>query len=311
MKVEIIKRVVLDQIPSASGVEVIEGIIYIIGDDSNTLFALNHNLQIINKLELFESDYAFHERIPKKIKPDLECLTHIKIHGYDYVLINGSGSKDNRDDGYLVKLPTKFNKKFFPQKINFKPLYNLLRADEEIVNDGKLNLEASAYSDRFFVFLNRANKKGNNAALVFNTEEMQVFVAENSEMVPFPNVFTYELPTIGGVPCGFSGACIMDDKLFFTASAEDTEDAVEDGSVAGSLVGWMQLNPDGNRKGTSTKCLSEIKATICVTENNAIFLGKMESMTIYEKDSDNKYIAIAVTDSDGGASELIMLEITL
>ncbi len=311
MKVEIIKRGTLAHIPSASGVEVVDGIIYVIGDDSKSLFALNHNLEILQKQELFESEYADHERIPKKIKPDLECMSHIKINGYDYILINGSGSKDNRDDGYLVKLPTKFNKKFFTQKIDFKPLYKLLRANEEIVNDGKLNLEATAYSDQFFILLNRANKKGNNAALVFNTEEMQVFVAENHEMIPFPEVFTYQLPAIGGVPTGFSGACLIDDKLFFTASAEDTEDAVEDGDVAGSLVGWMQVNYQGKRKGNTQRSLSEIKATATITEGGNVFLGKVESICIYEKDSDHKYIAIAVTDSDGGDSELLMLEINL
>lgn len=311
MKVEIIKRAPLPLIPSASGVEVVDGIIYVIGDDSKSLFSLNHNLQIIQTLDLFESKYDSHERIPKKIKPDLECMTHLKINGFEYLLVNGSGSKDGRDDGYLVKLPTKFNKKFFTQKVDFQPLFELLRTHEEIVADGKLNLEASAYSESLFIFMNRANKKGNNAVLVFNTEEMQVFLAENPDMLPFPEVFTYDLPSLSGVPCGFSGACIVDDKLFFTASAEDTEDAVEDGDVAGSIVGWIAINPLGKMRGAASRTLSPIQASVTITEEGEPFLGKVESITIYEKDSDTKYIAIAVTDSDDGASELLMLEITL
>ncbi|TAH25509.1 MAG: hypothetical protein EAZ07_06920 [Cytophagales bacterium] len=311
MKAEIIKRAKLTDIPSASGVEIINGIIYVIGDDSNSLFSLNHNLQILQKLELFESKYESNERIPKKKKPDFECMTYFKINGYHYVLINGSGSKENRDNGYLVKLPTKYNKKFFSQPVDFKSLYNLLRSNEDIVSDGKLNIEASAYSDDLFVLMNRANKKGNNAIMVFNTEEFQVFLAENSEMIPFPEVFLYELPKLESVNCGFSGACIHENKLFFTASAEDTEDAVEDGSVKGSILGWIEINPQGKMKGSITKTLSQIKSTTTIRENDHHFYGKVESIAIFEKESESKYIAIAVTDSDDGVSELIMLEINL
>lgn len=311
MKAEIIKRAILPNIPSASGVEVVHGIIYVIGDDSKSLFSLNHNLQLLQTLDLFTSEYLSEERIPKKTKPDLECLTHLQINGYDYLLINGSGSKDNRDKGFLVKLPTKFNKKFFTQEVDFKPLFNLLRTHEEIVADGKLNVEASAHSKDFFVLLNRGNKKGNNAALLFNSEEMQVFLAENPDMLPFPEVFTYELPSINEVPCGFSGACIWEDKLFFTASAEDTEDAVLDGAVTGSRIGWIAIDPKGRLRGSASRTLSPIQAITSFTEGGVEFQGKVESLSFYEKESENKFIAIGVTDSDGGDSELLMVEITI
>lgn len=311
MIAKIIKKATLPSIPSASGVEVLNGIIYIIGDDSKALFMLNHELKLLQQYTLFESEFSADERIPKKQKPDFECLTLINIHGYDYLLVTSSGSKKNRDTGHLVKLPSKYNKNFYDKDISLKGLFDLLKSNEEIVADGKLNLEATACDNRFFVMLNRANKKGNNVALVFNKEEMEVYLMENNNLVPFPEVFSYALPSLQNVPTGFSGACIFDNKLFFTASAEDTDDAYEDGNVKGSIIGWMQMNADGNLKGSSSPTLSTIKAHTKITLDNADFMGKVESIAIYENESDDKYIALAVTDSDGGNSELLMIELLL
>jgi hypothetical protein len=312
MIARIIKKAILPNIPSASGVEVSNGIIYIIGDDSKTLFMLSHELKILQQYDLFESAYAAEERIPKKEKPDFECLCLLNIHGFDYLLVNGSGSKKNRDTGHLVKLPSKYNKKFFDKDISFKALFDMLKSNRDIVADGKLNLEASAANDSFFIMLNRANKEGNNAALVFRKEEMDVFLVENPDMVPFPEVFVYQLPMLDDIPSGFSGACIFEQVLFFTASAEDTNDAVEDGAIKGSIIGWIGLNQTGMYKGATMPTLSGVKDYCHITDSKgAIFTGKVESIAVYEKEKDNTYIGLAVTDSDGGNSELLMVEIKL
>lgn len=312
MKVSVIKKAVLQGLPSASGMEIIDGVIYVVGDDSPYLYVLDHSLREINKVELFQTEDFESGRIPKNIKPDLETLTHLTIAGNKYLLVTGSGSDVNRDKGFLIKLPTKYNKKFVVQELNFKGLFDLLRMNEDIIGtDGELNIEASTVTEDYFILFNRANKKGVNTALVFNLEEFIVYLSENPELIPFPVVIPYELKGINNIPAGFSGASSMGNQIFITASVEDTDDAISDGEVYGSFVGIMTAGKDALLKGSRQEVLSAIERYAIVEENEVPIPLKIESISVYEKENDKEIIALAVADNDLGSSELLMLQINL
>jgi hypothetical protein len=310
MKVNILKRVTLEDLPSASGVEIIDGIIYIVGDDSPYLYVLDHSLKLLDKVLLFDTTDFGSGRIPKNIKPDLECMTPLIINNNKYILVMGSGSTPVRDKGYLIKLPTKFNKKYIVTPFSFTSLYNLLRSNPEVVGNAPLNLEAAAASEQHLILFNRANRAGKNTALFFQLEEFIVYLTENPELTPFPVVQQFDVPSIKGVPGGFSGASVMDGKLFFTAAVEDTDDPVADGEVLGSMVGWISLLATDHIRGGNTN-FSEMKACAIIEEDGKVYTGKVESITLHEKDSDTEYVAVAITDNDMGGSELLMLEIKL
>lgn len=311
MKATIIKRAPLENLPSASGVEIIDGVIYIIGDDTPYMYVLDHSLKLLEKVTLFDSEDFETGRIPKKIKPDLECMTTLTIHGNKYILAMGSGSKENRDKGFLIKLPTRYNKKYIVQPFSFTRLYNLLRSNPDIAGNGRLNLEAAAADGQHFILFNRANKSGNNVLLYFQLEEFIVYLTENPDLVPFPVIQNFDLPSIEGVPAGFSGASFWEGKIFFTAAAEDTSDAVDDGEVHGSLLGCMDIHTADYLRGGIMKDFCEMKGCVPITEKDKIFKGKVESISLYEKDSETQFVALAITDDDKGGSELLMLEIDL
>ncbi|MFN3403909.1 MAG: DUF6929 family protein [Cytophagaceae bacterium] len=311
MKVTILKKAALQGIPSASGVEVIDGMIYIMGDDSPFLFCLDHNLKLKAQVELFKAEGFEGERIPKKIKPDLECMTGLEINNNKHILLMGSGSKLNRDKVYLVKLPTRYNKNHFVQEFSLTPLYNLFRSNSEITGDGTLNLEAAAADAEHLFLFNRANKAGNNVILTIKLEEFLPYLLEGSDMIPFPSIYNFTLPPIKNIPAGFSGADIVDNKIFFTASAEDTSDAYLDGDVAGSAVGLIEFESGDYLRGNYGFSFSDVKQFETLKEDGKIFPWKVESISVYEKDSDSKYIALAVTDDDKGGSEIMMMEIEL
>lgn len=312
MQVSVLKKALLPDLPSASGMEIIDGVIYIIGDDSPYLYCLDHSLRLINKVELFETVHFETGRIPKKIKPDLETMTQLTIHGNKYILATGSGSSIQRNKGYLIKLPTKYNKKFVVNELDFSSLFNFLKMNEDIVSDsGELNLEASAVTDEYFILFNRANKKGVNTALVFNLEEFIVYLTENHELIPFPKVIPYKLEGINRIPAGFSGAASLDNRIYVTASVEDTDDAIKDGEVLGSFLGIIEANSEGFLKGSSGQTLSALKSVALIKEGDIPYPGKVESLSIYEKENEQEIIALAVTDNDQGGSELLMLEIRL
>lgn len=291
--------------------EIIDGMIYIVGDDSPFLFCLDPYLNQKAKVELYFPDKMEEGRIPKKKKADLESICKFKINGYWHLLLIGSGSKGSeRDTAFLVKLPTPYNRKHIVWEKDLTEFYNFLRSHDEIVSNGKLNLEGSATSKDFLVLYNRGNKNGNNAALYFELNEFVEFIQGHTEGVPFPHVSTFNLPDYNSVNAGFSGACIFEDKLFFTASVEDTVDAYEDGPVSCSYLGWKEVFPFDTIRGNFKDPGSDIKDTCLIMKDEKPFVGKVESVSVYEKDQD-KYIALAVTDSDDGYSEILMIEIEL
>jgi hypothetical protein len=310
LKVEVIKKQDLKDIPSASGVEMVNGLIYIIGDDSPFLYCLDHALTIIQQIALFKTEDFTTGRIPKSLKPDLECMTSLVIHDNHYLLIIGSGANEKREKGFLVKLPTKFNKNHIVQEVSFSNLFNLLRSNQDIVADAGLNLEGAAASESKFILFNRANGAAPNTALIFNMEEFLVFLLENQEMIPFPEIIPYTLPVIEGIQAGFSGASVFNDLLFFTASVEHVADAINDGVILGSFVGTIGMRDDQHSKQMVPGLARNFSAAL-VEENKQKVIAKVESISIYEKENDHIFIALAVTDNDMGNSLLLMLEINI
>src|SRR6185437_3138844 len=98
------------------------------------------------------------------------------------------------------------------------------------------------------------------------------------------------------------------EKVFFSASVENTSNAFDDGEILGSYIGWMKEEDLYNNNEIDK--VYKPKGIVLLEENGSPFKGKIESITILEKDV-NTYIALAVTDNDSPSSELLMLEIEL
>jgi hypothetical protein len=82
MKISVLKHVHLTTIPSASAVEVVNGNIYIVGDDSSFLYVLKYDLSILAEVPLYQAKLEDIEanRISKHKKADLECITQLSIN---------------------------------------------------------------------------------------------------------------------------------------------------------------------------------------------------------------------------------------
>ena len=79
MKIEITNKISLDNLPSASGLEIINENLYIVGDDSPFLYLLDFNFKQIDRIQLFSTNDFSNGRMPKHLKPDLEFLTKLEI----------------------------------------------------------------------------------------------------------------------------------------------------------------------------------------------------------------------------------------
>ncbi|HSZ72507.1 MAG TPA: hypothetical protein VK750_07500 [Cytophagaceae bacterium] len=309
MKLNILKHEHLPSIPSGSGVELVDGIIYIIGDDSEYLYGLNHELKVIHQVELFHAPEKKDGRIPKPLKTDFESMVSFNINGYTHLFVAGSGSKlPQRGKGYLIKLPTSYNKKHIVWEKDLNALYQLITSHPDFESP-ELNIEASFIADDHFYFVNRAGQQ----LIRYPLPEMIEFLQGHTESTPFPEIFLLDIPKLNGLEFSCSGACYFNDTVYITASCEATDNAYDDGEILGSAIGTFSLNalPERGREKNAPKKIRVENMTLVLGKDNNPLISKWESICIYEQDKDGTLATLAVADPDNGTSELFLLEIML
>lgn len=294
MEIKIVDRLKLDQIPSASGIERINGHFWIIGDNSPWLFELNDKFILLNKYEIFSTDSLDGNTIPKKRKHDFEAMTQITWERDSAIFIFGSGSKSpERNWGKLIQ----FGKNIQATQYDLSKLYEQIM-EEAKLDEEELNIEAAAVlGDKLYLF-----NRGKNKLISISTKDFYRFLKDEKQEVKIKAI-TIDLPTIDGVQAGFSGA-FADEKnkrLIFSASVENTSNWIDDGAILGSLIGVIKVSEAYNHY-----------TPVChiIMENESPLLVKVESVSgkTIEKD---KLTCLVVTDSDGTDSELLELEIEL
>jgi hypothetical protein len=331
MQAEVIRRQTLLHLPSASGIEVAANKLCVIGDDSPWLYVLDQQWNTIGKVALFTPEGILPEdnigphapeiranRIPKKLKPDLEMLTKLQIGPEEMLLVAGSGAESpQRDVAFLVRPDESLS----VTALSLTPLYNQLRAMPEVVGQGRLNLEGLAADHEWVFFLQRGNVSGLNVLIRYDRLSFTAYLSGQSDQLPMPQVHRYELPSIAGIRSGFSGATLLTIShgsgseegmrgsggeiglppavLLFTASVENTADEILDGETLGSLVGF--LNPDQPE---------QLLSWAWITEKGQPYTGKVESIAVLEEPSESGLFAIAVTDNDFGDSEILELRLS-
>jgi hypothetical protein len=224
----------LQEVPAASGIERIGNDFYAVGDNSPWLYMLDSQYKVINKYHVSPGSPVTDEALPKNIKPDFEAITTVEFDNKKELWIFGSGSKSPSRD-LLVR--------FDYVKNTLVKTYSLTEFYREIVStcnlgDGMLNLEAAASSGKSLFLLNR----GDNLVLQYDLKAMMDYLDGNSKC-PKPLAYRVKLPQTENVQVGFSGATTSSDKenLIFTASAENTENWIDDGEILGSYVGVINL----------------------------------------------------------------------
>ena len=309
MKISVLKHVHLTNIPSASAVEVVNGNIYIVGDDSNFLYVLKYDLSLLAAVPLYKAKPEDLEgnRIAKYKKADLECMTKLSINGYNHLLLLGSGAiSPKRDVAFLVKLPTPYNRKHLVWEISLVKWYSFLRMNEAVTGpNGVLNFEAAASTETHLYIFNREN----NATLRFDMPEFIEFIQGHTDGIPFPTVIQTVIPAIHGIRAGISGADYFDQKFFITTAAEDTDNAIDDGEILGSAIGLISFEGEEKSRG---KISDDFTGTV---SDNTVFPEmetrslKVESISVYEKENETTFIAIAVSDDDKGGSDIMMVQL--
>ncbi|RTQ46336.1 hypothetical protein EJV47_22700 [Hymenobacter gummosus] len=305
MQATILREVTLPRLPSASGVEVVGDTAYIIGDDAPLLYCFDaRELTAGRTLTLFETAHFSSGRIPKGIKPDLECLTAVTTaEGETGLLVLGSGATAAREVGYWVALAPGAPLAASVYPLSLTSLYAALRP---LLPRGiELNLEAAAATpDELLLMQRSVGTAAGNLVFRCPLQPTLDFLRHRIPQVPPLSVQRYELPTIAGKPAGLSGASVYAGLLFVTASVEDTTDPVADGEVLGSFVGVLDVRRRSGRAVPTALARLELPG-------GQPYRGKVEGVAVRQQLGPGRYELLLVTDDDQGGSTAVVVELTV
>ncbi|HYD21008.1 MAG TPA: hypothetical protein VEB40_05990 [Flavipsychrobacter sp.] len=296
LQIEVTKVTALDSIPAGSGLLLEKDSLYIISDNSPSLFKLNLKSNTYREITINGMDKSQYE-LPKRTKPDFESSLRLKIKDRNYLLAFGSGSAPRRE----VLLMLEIGKEHVQKRIPLNRLYAELRKRHGL-SDEALNIEGAAgCHGRIYLLLRKKN-------MVVSMEEkdfIDYLEAPLEKSVPASSEQIITLPRHGGVFAGFSGATEIRYKgkeaILFCASLEHTPNAIDDGPVSGSYVGLL-TEQHGKLD------LGEIN--FVRDQRGNILNDKIESLVVSEGDS-GSYKAILVADNDNGRSKLLEVVILI
>ena len=220
LKLELLFQII--GIGSASGLVYKDNALWIIGDNSGFLYEYHIDTKDLNRHPLIENPT---ENILKKDKPDFEAIS---AFGED-LYIFGSGSTEKRNKMIQVNAT---DKKIIATT-DLSDLYVVMQSFGKIKPED-FNLEGAIYDGKSWYLLNRGNGSSNkNALFTIEGENLtnQFAILSND----------YKLPKIKGVRTSFTDAILVENTIYFLATAENTKSTYEDGEVLGSIIGSIDL----------------------------------------------------------------------
>lgn len=255
-KFELIVFLTLKGIGATSGLVNTNNSLYLISDSSNYLYEYSFDAKQLNKIPLVENAQ---DNIPKKQKADFEAITEKD----GKLFLFGSGSTENRNKNFSFDVK---NRKI--EENDLTGLYGRIKKQFSIPDD-ELNIEGALYADNHLLLFQR----GNGA----NTKNGIVKIGHKLGEMDFTPI---QLPKIKHVETSFTDAILVNDKIYFLASAEDTNSTYEDGEVLGSIIGIID-----------SKTL-QLEKTLQISE-----VHKFEGLTLF-KSSEQEIEFLLCEDND-------------
>jgi hypothetical protein len=234
----------------------------------------------------------------KDDKLDLEASLVVHEGGDELLLAFGSGSKKVRDQVAVVNV-----RRGTAVIRDATALYRDLR-DFSAFAGCHLNIEGAILTDGVVRFFNRGNGKPRhglrpvNATVDVEWRALWSYLLSPDD-APVPglhNIQQYDLGEHGGLRLTFTDACAWGGRVLFTAAAEDSPDATEDGPVAGSAIGVIEAS-------------GEVRYTMLRGEGGGAFLGKVEGVALSRTEAGRIYLVTDADDADAPA-ELCLAELS-
>lgn len=224
---------------AASGLVCAHGRAYVVADDELHLGVFHSTTGPGELHRVLPGKLPGSKAARKKRKPDLETLFMLPTSGALVAL--GSGSRPNRGTGVVITLDAAGEPAEPVQGFDLEPLYAPLR--ERL---GEINIEGAMVIGDELVLLHRAIAgQSDNTVLRYRLGDLRAVIAGQAEPVAPRSQRGYALGRLQGVALGFTDAApLPDGGWVFTAVAEATDDAYNDGACHGAAVGVVSAGGD-------------------------------------------------------------------
>ncbi|MCD6060095.1 MAG: hypothetical protein K0S16_406 [Moraxellaceae bacterium] len=219
---------------AASGLVLHDDVLHVVADDSALLHRYSLQGKPLPPLPLFAgdppppADYAAR----KKRKPDLEALALLPGGS---LLALGSGSKEKRQRGCRLDLQDGT-----ATVIDLRPLYEALGREIPA-----LNIEGAVLHGDTLVLAQRGNSRTALQALVVLDATTALHDLAQGRLTArgLRRIQPVAPGQLAGIPLGLTDLALHPDgRLWFTAAAEDTDNPVDDGACAGSVIGCFSAD---------------------------------------------------------------------
>ena len=214
--------------------------LYVIADDERELAVFAPEGDAPGHLARFlPGVLPTHPRERKRRKPDVEALALLPLPegGLGTLLALESGSRPQRQGGFLWQLDERGALFGDARRIDITPLYQVLEAE---IPD--LNVEGATVADeRLFLFQRGNGQAGVNAVveLDFGAAWLELEQGLLSAQA-LQGIRPYDLGELDGVRLCFSDAtALRDGSVLFIAVAEAGDDTYLDGNCAGAAIGLI------------------------------------------------------------------------
>ncbi len=235
------------------------------------------------------------ERGNKKHKLDLEAMTRVPHAGGSMVLAFGSGSKKRRENVLMLPFTGRASQLVpdEPSLVALPALYSALRSETSFAGSD-MNIEGALYLDGVIRLFGRGNGEAKDGLLPLDaTCDLNWAVLQqhlgNPDALPLPSinrVTQYDLGAIDDVALGFTDAIVLQrGTVMYSAAAEASPDASEDGEVGGSALGVL---PHDRRQGGRWAPILDA--------DGAPFTGKVEGLVLDPRDPARALVVVDVDD---------------
>lgn len=277
----------LNDYPSASAIEYVNGRYFIMGDDSKQLLILNSKLEVTDSISM----YTFAEkRMAKPTKADMESMA---ITGKKQLLLLGSGSlPPYRNGGWLIDPVTKRKDSIILDTI-YKRLHN---AGLKVIN-----IEGACSIPGGILLANRGNYAWRNNHLAVLKDDF--WKDQDSTTI---NIIRVGVHTDTAVYNGVSGLAYApkSDRLLCTVSTEKTYSNTADGTIGKSYL-WIidNISSKKNWKAVNPNRIIDLEAM------NPQFAGqKIESVCV-SRETSTALELVLTADNDDGSSTVFKIVI--
>jgi len=236
---------------SGSGLAWVRGGLAVVQDDANFIAVHDPESGHTRAITLPAGEAGLRQfddlRGNKRYKLDLEACLALEAGDGIILLAFGSGSTPRRE--HVVMVDRWADRAPRVRLISASGLYQALRSEatfagSELNIEGAIRLENTV---RLFSRGNGASRRGMvpvNSTCDLDLDTLLAHLCAPTRVAPPAPTrpVQYRLGMIGAVPLGFTDASAWGDAVLYTATAEISPDATEDGPVRGSALGV--IDPD-------------------------------------------------------------------